>query len=245
MAGRLEGRRIVLTGASRGVGYESAKRLLGEGARVLGVARDRARLSLAASSLSPLGDFTPLQLDLSDPATPARVAVAVRELWGALDLLINNAAILIHPGEPLPARGRRTGSFEEESAGTFERTLEANLVAPFRLTSALLPLLRLGREPRVVHVGSGAGTFAGLRETGLASYRLSKWALHGLTLLQATQLAGEIAVNAFDPGWVKTDMGGPNAPGDPIESAEGALAVATLPFEVTGKFWKDGREIPF
>jgi NAD(P)-dependent dehydrogenase (short-subunit alcohol dehydrogenase family) len=80
---------------------------------------------------------------------------------------------------------------------------------------------------------------------GIASYRMSKWALNGLTLLQATHLAGEIAVNAFDPGWVKTDLGGPNAPGSPVDSAEGALAVAMLPFEVTGKFWKDGQEIPF
>jgi len=237
MAGKLAGSRIVLTGVSRGIGYETAKRFLGEGARVLGVARDGARLSLATQSLSPLGDFAPLQLDLSDTAAPARVVAAVRERWGSLDILFNNAAILIHPGEPR--------SFEEEPPGTFELSLESNLVAPFRLTSALLPLLRLGREPRVVHVGSGAGTFEGVRMTGIASYRLSKWALHGLTLLQATHLAGEIAVNAFDPGWVKTDLVGPNAPGSPVESAEGALAVVTLPFEVTGKFWKDGREIPF
>ncbi len=237
MAGKLEGRRVVLTGVSRGIGYETAKRFLREGARVLGVAKDGPRLSLAASSLSPLGAFTPLQLDLSDAAAPSRVVTVVRELWGALDILFNNAAILIHPGEPR--------SFEEEPPETFERSLETNLVAPFRLTSALLPLLRLGREPRVVHVGSGAGTFAGVRETGIASYRMSKWALNGLTLLQATHLTGQIAVNAFDPGWVKTDLGGPNAPGSPVESAEGALSVATLPFGVTGKFWKDGREIPF
>lgn len=110
---------------------------------------------------------------------------------------------------------------------------------------ALLPMLRLGREPRVVHVGSGAGTLEGVHMTGIASYRLSKWALNGLTMLQATHWAGAIAVNAFDPGWVKTDLGGPKAPGSPVESAEGALAVVTLPFAVTGKFWKDGREIPF
>jgi hypothetical protein len=52
-------------------------------------------------------------------------------------------------------------------------------------------------------------------------------------------------VNAFDPGWVKTDLGGPNAPGSPVESARGALAIVTLPFSETGKFWKDGAEIPF
>ncbi|HZU81720.1 MAG TPA: SDR family NAD(P)-dependent oxidoreductase [Polyangiaceae bacterium] len=237
MAKRLEGRRIVLTGVSRGVGYETAKRFLGEGARVIGVAKDGPRLARAAEALAPLGDFAPLQLDLVSRDAPGRVAEAVQKRWGALDILFNNAAILINDGEPT--------SFEQEPAGSLEKSLDVNLVAPFRLTMALLPALRRGEQPRIVHVGSGAGTFEGVRMTGIASYRLSKWALNGLTLLMATQLAGEVAVNAFDPGWVKTDLGGPKAPGHPRESAEGALAVATLPFAVTGKFWKDGREIPF
>ncbi|HXX69884.1 MAG TPA: SDR family NAD(P)-dependent oxidoreductase [Polyangiaceae bacterium] len=235
MAGKLEGRRIVLTGVSRGVGYETAKRFLAEGARVLGVARDADRLSRAAEALSKLGDFAALRLDLCEASAPDRVAAAVRTRWDALDVLLNNAAILVNSPR----------SFEEEPEGAFDRTLAANLTAPFRLSMALLPLLRKGREPRLVHVGSGAGTFEGVRLDGIASYRLSKWALNGLTLLQATHLAGEIAVNAFDPGWVKTDLGGPNAPGSPVDSAEGALAVVTLPFGVTGKFWKDGKEISF
>jgi NAD(P)-dependent dehydrogenase (short-subunit alcohol dehydrogenase family) len=108
-----------------------------------------------------------------------------------------------------------------------------------------LPLLRRGDEPRIVNVGSGAGTLEGLGLGGIASYRLSKWALHGLTMLLATHLAEEMAVNAFDPGWVKTELGGPNAPGSPVDSAVGALSVVTLPFSVTGRFWKDGREISF
>ncbi|MBV9946395.1 MAG: SDR family NAD(P)-dependent oxidoreductase [Myxococcales bacterium] len=235
MTKRLEGRRVLLTGVSRGVGLETAKRFLTEGARVLGVARDKARLARGAEVLGRLGDFVPEAADLTDPGAAPRIADAVQKRWGALDVLLNNAAILVDTGK----------SFETEPAGTFESTLEANLVAPFRLTSALLPLLRRGSEPRIIHVGSGAGTFEGVRQQGIASYRLSKWALNGLTILQATQLKGEIAVNAFDPGWVKTDLGGPNAPGDPKDSAEGALAVATLAFEVTGKFWKDGREIPY
>lgn len=237
MAGKLDGRRILVTGVSRGVGYETAKRFLGEGARILGVSRDADRLSRAANTLSSLGDFTALRADLVDAAAPQRIADAVQARWGALDVLLNNAAILVNDGAPR--------SFEDEPVGAFDRSLAANLVAPFRLSMALLPLLRKGREPRLVHVGSGAGTFAGVRLGGIASYRLSKWALSGLTILQATHFAGEIAVNAFDPGWVKTDLGGPHAPGNPADSAEGALAVVTLPFEVTGKFWKDGKEIPF
>jgi NAD(P)-dependent dehydrogenase (short-subunit alcohol dehydrogenase family) len=242
MERKLEGRRVVITGVSRGVGYETAKRFLGEGAQVLGVGQDEARLaraaeSLAASGLAPAGALTTVRADLRSAEAPARIAAAVADRWGALDVLFNNAAILVDGG------GAR--SFEDEPAGAFEQSLDSNLVAPYRLTMALLPLLRRGREPRLINVGSGAGTVEGVRLTGIASYRLSKWALNGLTLLFATHLAGEVAVNAFDPGWVKTDLGGPNAPGSPVESAEGALAVVTMPFAVTGKFWKDGGEIPF
>jgi NAD(P)-dependent dehydrogenase (short-subunit alcohol dehydrogenase family) len=237
MGRKLEGRRIVITGVSRGVGYETAKLFLQEGARVLGVARDARRLSRATESLAPLGDFAALCVDLGHIEAPAAVTGAVRDRWGALDVLFNNAAILIHGADP--------GSFEEEPPGALEQSLETNLMAPFRLTMAFLPLLRKGHEPRIVHVGSGAGTFEGARLEGIASYRLSKWALNGLTLLQATHLKGQIAVNAFDPGWVKTDLGGPNAPGSPVDSAKGAIEVATLAFEVTGRFWKDGNEIPF
>lgn len=237
MSGKLEGRRIVLTGASRGVGYETAKRVLQEGARVLGVSRDEARLAKATEALGVLGDFVAVRADLAEPGAPERVANAVRERWGALDIVMNNAAIMINGGEPR--------SFEDEPGLAFERSLEENLVAPYRLTTQLLPLLRRGEEPRIVNVGSGAGTLEGLRLGGIASYRMSKWALHGMTILLATHLAGVVAVNAFDPGWVKTDLGGPNAPGSPVEAAEGALAVLTLPFSVTGKFWKDAKEIAF
>ncbi len=237
MAGKLEGRRIVITGTSRGVGLETAKVFLREGACVLGVAREAGRLADASAMLATLGDFASLQADLSDPGAAAKIAAAVADRWGALDVLFNNAAILVKTGEP--------PTFEGEPAGALETTLANNLVAPFRLSMALLPLLRRGQEPRIVHVGSGAGTLEGVHLDGIASYRLSKWALNGLTMLQATHFEGEIAVNAFDPGWVKTDLGGPKAPGSPVDSANGALAVVTLPFATTGKFWKDGREIAF
>jgi NAD(P)-dependent dehydrogenase (short-subunit alcohol dehydrogenase family) len=139
----------------------------------------------------------------------------------------------------------RDERFEDEPAGTLEETLEVNLVAPHRLVVALLPALRAGGEPRIVHVSSGAGTVDGVTEPGIGSYRVSKYALNGLVLMQAAQLCGEVAVNALDPGWVHTGLGGEEAPRTVDESAEAAMALLAEPASVTGRIFKDGSEIAF
>jgi NAD(P)-dependent dehydrogenase (short-subunit alcohol dehydrogenase family) len=235
----LQGRRILLTGISRGVGLAIARRFLPEGAEILGVARDPGRLETARRELEALapGKLTTLVADLGEPGIEAVVSHAVEERWGALDVLFNNAAVMLDPDG--------TSGLLDQPPGILERSLDINLWSPFRLTRALVPALLRGNEPRVVHVSSGAGSMAGMREPGIASYRLSKWALNGLTMLLAGELKGRVAVSAFDPGWVKTDMGGPDAPGSPVESAEGALALVAAPFGETGKFWKDGQRIPY
>ena len=237
VTGKLEGRRILLTGVSRGVGLATARLFLDEGATVLGVARDEVRLRNARAELGAraLGRFEALALDLAAADAPARAAAWIGERWSALDVLWNNAGVMLSEAP----------TFAGEPAGTLETTLANNLLAPFRLSQALLPWLRRGHEPRIVHVSSGAGTFAALGEPNILSYRVSKWALNGLTQVQAAELRGQIAVNAFDPGWVKTDLGGPRAPGTPEESARGGLALLLEPFATTGKFFKDGREIPY
>jgi NAD(P)-dependent dehydrogenase (short-subunit alcohol dehydrogenase family) len=235
----LTDRRIFITGISRGIGLATARLFLAQGASILGVARDEGRLAAARAALlagAPAPDrLDVFTLDLSRPEAPARAAERIAARWGALDVLVNNAAIMTEG----PA------TFEDEPPGTLERTLEVNLLAPFRLSLALIPLLRGGREPRIVHVSSGAGTHAGLVESGISSYRLSKWALNGLVQMQARHLAGAIAVNGLDPGWVKTDLGGPRAPGVPEDSARGALALLLEPFSTTGKLFKDGNEIAY
>lgn len=232
----LSGRRIVLTGASRGVGLALARVFLRQGASILGVAKDSARLAGAAVELEHIGgDFSWKAIDLAEADAPARLAAAADERWGALDMLINNAGVQLS----------HVHGFEQEPSGTLEQSMAINLYAPYYASLACLPLLRRGHEPRIIQVGSGAGDFANMSSPGIPSYRLSKWALHGLTMLLAAQLAPEIAVNAFDPGWVKTDLGGPKAPGTVAEAADGALKLALLPFSVTGKFYKNGDEISF
>ena len=233
----LLGQRIVITGVSRGVGFETAKLFLHEGAEIVGVARDPERLERARRELDPSGKrLTVLAADLTARDAAARVAGAAEARFGAVDVLFSNAAVQID-GDV-----QGVGDVTEP---VMEQAFAANFWAPYFVARALLPLLRRGREPRLVNVSSGAGNFESMKTLGIPSYRLSKWALNGLTMLLARELAGKVAVNAFDPGWVKTDLGGPKAPGHPSESARGALALVTLPFSETGKFWKDGKEIPW
>jgi NAD(P)-dependent dehydrogenase (short-subunit alcohol dehydrogenase family) len=233
----LSGRRILITGVSRGVGLETARLFLAEGAEVLGVARDPDRLERARRELDAGGSrLQVIAADVGQKGTPAELARAVEERWGALDVLFNNAGVQIDGS----THGITTG---EEAV--LEAAMATNLMAPYRLCRALLPALERGREPRIVNVSSGAGNLASMQLTDIPTYRLSKWALNGLTLLLAGELRGRVSVNAFDPGWVKTDLGGPRAPGSPTESAQGALALVTLPFAESAKFWKDAAEIPF
>lgn len=229
---RLTGRRVVLTGASRGVGFETVKLFSQQGAEIIGVARDAARLE--ALSRQHAG-FVGVVGDITDRSLGAKLGQAVSERWGAFDLLINNAAIQEYN------RG-----FLEEPLDALERNLTTNVLGAHWLIQALLPLLERGNEPRIINVSSGAGKLAVLKaESDMPAYRISKLALNGLTLGYAGALKGRVAVNSLDPGWLKTDLGGPNAPGEPADGAARVLELATKPFEVTGGFWYGAEAIEF
>jgi NAD(P)-dependent dehydrogenase (short-subunit alcohol dehydrogenase family) len=229
---QLKGRRIVLTGASRGIGREAVDLLSREGAEILGVARDTAKLRELEATYP---GFKGLAGDIADPSLGAKVAAAVAARWGALDLLVNNAAIQ-----------EWNAGFHAEPEEALARNFGVNVFSAHWLIHALLPLLEKGKEPRIINVSSGAGTFSALRsDPSMPSYRLTKFALNGLTILYAGDLKGKIAVNALDPGWLKTDLGGPNAPGEPPEGAVRMLQLALKPFNVTGKFFHGDQEIDF
>lgn len=229
---RMKGRRVVLTGASRGVGRETVRLFSAEGAELIGVARDAERLEQLAREFP---GFQPFVGDITDRGLGARLADAATARWGALDLLVNNAAIQEY-----------NEGFHAEPLDALERNLTTNVLSAHWLIHALLPLLERGLEPRIVNVSSGAGKLSAVRdEPNMPAYRLSKLLLNGLTLSYAGDLKGKVAVNSLDPGWLKTDLGGPNAPGEPPDGAVRLLELATKPFSVTGGFWYGAEPIDF
>jgi len=234
----LAGKRIVLTGVSRGIGRAAAETFLRHKAQVVGVSRDRKNLDKAKADLAGFGSAVSFVCgDIQDPRTAVQVAAEVKSRWGGLDLLLNCAAI-----------SRWAQSFEEDQEGWLEESFRVNVLSQHYMIRNLLPYLRKGTEPRILNFGSGAGMIAGVMDSGtgdMGSYRLTKLAVHGLSLLYANQLKGEVSVLCFDPGWIRTDLGGPNAPDDVADAVRRLLDTLSLDWTVTGKFVKGTDILPW
>jgi NAD(P)-dependent dehydrogenase (short-subunit alcohol dehydrogenase family) len=162
----------------------------------------------------------------------------VKRIYGRLDILVNNAAILID------APGGFKASLFDLTSDTLRRTMETNLLGPVRLIQAAAPLMREQAYGRIVNISSGAGQLSDMG-SGYPAYRMSKTALNALTRIAASELGGgDIKVNAMCPGWVRTEMGGPDADRSPEEGADTAVWLATLPDTgPTGGFFRDRKPI--
>jgi NAD(P)-dependent dehydrogenase (short-subunit alcohol dehydrogenase family) len=233
------GRVALVSGANRGIGREVARQLAGLGYRVLLGARDahKARDAAAALSASTGGQVTPLELDVADAASIARAAAEVAADPGRLDVLVNNAGV----GSDFGVAG------VEPDFAKMQAELDTNFFGAYRLTVALLGLLRESEHPRIVNVSSGMG---GVSEMGGWSpgYRVSKASLNAMTRILSTELAESgFLVNSACPGFVNTDMGGPMGAQKPVEDgAAGIVWLATLPDDgATGGFFRDGKAIAF
>ena len=210
----------LVTGSTRGIGAEVARQLTERGYRVIVTGR----------SAKPPARV----LDVADPRSIEALARFVESEIGRLDVLVNNAAILLDEGE----------SIADVDPRTFEETWRVNTLGPFLLTQRFAPLLRKSRHGRVVNVSSGAGQLSSMSSYA-PSYSTSKAALNAITILFANALRADgVLVNCADPGWVRTDMGGHAAPRSVEQGAETIVWLATLPDDgPTGGFFHDRRRM--
>ena len=220
------GKKVLVTGGSRGIGFQISRIFMENGADVLAVSRDIVKLAQAKELLPELHI---LQADVSIPGDNDRIKNWIQDNWGVLDVLVNNAGVS-------PEDFRALLSVSDE---VFDQTLHINVSGPYMCTKRLIPLLLKSDDPRVVNVGSTSGVMSSNLH---GVYGISKAALHALTIATANELNGEIAVNALSPGWVRTDMA-PDAPGDPVTSASAALWLVNQPRDLTGKLFHDMAEI--
>jgi NAD(P)-dependent dehydrogenase (short-subunit alcohol dehydrogenase family) len=217
---------VLITGANRGVGLELVKHYAACGDKVLACCRNPD----AAKALQQVsGDVELIELQVTDATSVAALAANLR--GQTIDILINNAGTL---GPDYPDQTAYTMDFEG-----FADTLAVNTIAPVRMMQALLPQLRSSSNPKVVNITSQMGAI-GLDMTMGFAYCSSKAALNKFMKLAAIELGKEgIHVCLIHPGWVQTDMGGPQADITPAESAKGiAHTIDKLDASTNGSFWK-------
>jgi NAD(P)-dependent dehydrogenase (short-subunit alcohol dehydrogenase family) len=228
----------VVTGANRGLGFETARQLAQRGIHVIMTARDKQAGAAALRKLEQQRLPVELRkLDVNSSEDAQALARYIVEQYGHLDILINNAGIF---PEDSANNGAKSADPLKVSPATIMEIFNTNTLGAVRLIQALAP--HMSRGGRIVNVSTG---MAALHDMGGAylGYRISKTALNAVTRVFATELASShIKVNAVDPGWVKTDMGGRSATRSITEGVGTIVWLATAP-EATesGRFWRDKR----
>jgi NAD(P)-dependent dehydrogenase (short-subunit alcohol dehydrogenase family) len=226
----MEKKTAIVTGANRGIGFEIAKQLAENNFNVIIAARNLKEGNAAAEKMG--AHF--LQLDLSDEKSIASFPSRLKENFGKIDVLVNNAGI-IEKGD---------NDITRVSSAIIHATLATNAIGPLLLTQALLPLMNPGA--RVINISSGGGSMTDPVGGWSPVYCTSKTLLNAFTRHLAYFLADKnISVNAVCPGWVRTDMGGPSAPRNVTQGADTAVWLATETKIPTGKFFRDRKVIPF
>ena len=221
----------VITGANRGIGLELCKTYLDAGWQVVAACRDpdaaEALQALACDALRVL----PLDVTSASSVQTFRQALDKTPV----DVLINNAGVM----------GGESQGLEDSDYDAWLETFQVNSIAPHRVTSALLPNLRLSKRPRILTISSQMGAFGLDMDTTPYAYCSSKAAASKVMQIMAKDLKEEgIVACPVHPGWVQTDMGGPNAQLSPQQCAQGLFTLADgLDMSHSGRFWTwDGNE---
>jgi NAD(P)-dependent dehydrogenase (short-subunit alcohol dehydrogenase family) len=228
----------IVTGAYRGLGFETCRQLAGQGYRVVLTARKEPQGRRAAETLREEGlDVTFQALDVTSDASARELAEFVHKSFGRLDVLVNNAGIF-----PDTSPWNGGSSIFDADLDTVRVALETNTLGPLRLCQTLIPLMQ--GKGRVVNISSGMGQLSEMNGC-CPGYRLSKTALNAVTRILSDELKDtDIKVNSICPGWVRTDMGGQDAALSVEEGAKGIVWAATLPGDgPTGGFFRHGERI--
>ncbi|NEO79846.1 SDR family NAD(P)-dependent oxidoreductase [Moorena sp. SIO4G3] len=227
----------LVTGGNKGIGFAICQKLLVAGFDVILTARSLERAKVAAAQLnSPASQIQVFQMDLTDDSSIHSMTESLSQTITHLDVLINNAGVF--PDQDV--------SILTVSRDLLQIGMNTNTFGTIHLTQTLLPLLEKSSEARIINVSSERGQFSGLA-TDVPSYSLSKLALNGATILLAEALKPKgIAVYAMWPGWVRTDMGGEQAPLSPEQGADTVIWLATQASpSLSGKYFYKRQEISY
>lgn len=249
----LAGKVALVTGASRGLGLETACQLGLLGAVVLVSARDATKTAAAAGQLRAAGcEAHGLKLDVTSEADRKAAYHHIESKHGVLDILINNAAVWLEiPSASSPPLPEGTSAL---SIDILRQTFEANFFAPVQLTQKLLPLIRKSAAGRIVNVSSILGSLtrhcdptSTIYDFKVFAYDASKTALNAFTVHLAHELRDtSIKVNSIHPGWVRTEMGGADALLDTADGCRTAVRMACLPEDgPTGGFFSENGTLPW
>jgi NAD(P)-dependent dehydrogenase (short-subunit alcohol dehydrogenase family) len=225
----------LVTGGNRGIGYELVKQLAFNGFKVILASRDQEKSREAALKLKKLDlDVVFMVIDVNNQESIRQGAITINERYGKLDVLINNAGVYLDENKKLL----------NMDPSILEKTMATNFFGAYYVIHSFIPLMEKQGYGRIINISSEYGAMSEMSYQGVGAYKLSKLALNGLTQLVAAEIKGDIKINAVDPGWVSSDMGGPSAPRTPKQAAESILWLATIgPEGPNGGFFRNGRRI--
>jgi NAD(P)-dependent dehydrogenase (short-subunit alcohol dehydrogenase family) len=236
----------LVTGANKGIGFETARQLGQKGITVLVGARDDAKARQAAEKLGNDGiDAHGVLIDLNDDASIRKAAAQIERDYGRLDILVNNAGVMLDDAGKKPS---------EQSLEVWRKTFETNLFGLIATTQALLPLLHKSDAGRIVNLSSILGSIhlhstpgSPTYDTKMAAYNVSKSAVNAFTVQLAYELKDTpMKVNAAHPGWVKTEMGGEGATMEISDGAKTSVALATIGADgPNGAYLHMGETLPW
>jgi NAD(P)-dependent dehydrogenase (short-subunit alcohol dehydrogenase family) len=244
MAGAATGRTMpakriaIVTGGNRGIGREIARQLMKEDVFVVIGCRDRAKCERTVAELGREGaNIAGFALDVNDTKSVRRFVEHVEKQHGSPAILVNNAGVYPEPSD---------ATVVDTPTSVWRETFETNLFGAVRMCREVVPHMKKLRFGRIVNMSSGLGQLHRMGE-GSPAYRVSKAALNALTRTLAAEVAPSgILVNSMSPGWVKTEMGGEDAPRSVEEGAETAVWLCLLPSNgPTAQFFRDRKPIPW